>query len=245
MFIVEYDGSRYHGSQYQANGRTIQGEIEEAVYKLTGEKTRISAASRTDAGVHAIGQVVSLRTRAGYPLQTWVNALNHYLDEDIAVRAAYCGSEGFDVRRHAVTREYRYSILNRPARSPRLRHFTYHVPHGLDVEAMNDACKVLVGAHDFAPFSTATDVSTTRRVHKVEVYREEDNVICDMVANSFLPQQVRNTVGGLIRVGQGQTSVDDFCRLARSGMTGVVGPAAPAHGLCLMKVNYRDFPPIL
>jgi tRNA pseudouridine38-40 synthase len=240
---MEYDGTRYHGSQYQENAPTIQGETERALEKLTGQKVRIAAASRTDAGVHARGQVVSFKAGSVFPPKTWVRGLNHYLPPDIAVKDAYVVNNGFDVRRDAWSREYRYSILNTFAPSPIMRRFTHLVPHPLDEEAMDRACQVLVGEHDFAPFCTVVGGRTRRRMFRAGVRRDADLVFLDMEANSFLPHQVRNTVGGLIRVGLGKTKVETFWELAGCGHAGAVGVTAPAQGLCLMKVNYHGFPP--
>lgn len=242
MLVVEYDGSRYHGSQYQTNASNIQGELENALFRFTGENIRIHAASRTDAGVHAKGQVISLRTKANFPMETWVKALNFYLPMDIAVRDAYMVENDFDVRRHALNREYRFSIWNSPSRSPLRERFTYFVPQRLDTEAMNQAAGVLIGEQDFAPFCSAEIVNTRRHVYNAHIKKNNNMVIFDMVANSFLTHQVRNTIGGLIQVGLGKTKVEDFWGLARSGKSGVVGPAAPACGLCLMKVNYDNIP---
>jgi len=244
VLIMEYEGTRYRGSQYQDNGPTIQGETERAIERLTGEKVRIAAASRTDAGVHARGQVVSFRTKSGFPPKTWVRALNHYLPSDIAVKAAYEVDGDFDVRRDAWGREYRYSILNSCTPSPLMRRFTHLLPHLLDVPSMNRACQVLVGEHDFAPFCTAVSGSTRRRVYRAEVSREGDLVTFDMQANSFLPRQVRNTVGALVKVGLGKMKVEQFWELAESGQPGAMCTAAPAKGLCLMRVNYDGFPPL-
>lgn len=241
--IMEYDGTRYHGSQYQANAPTIQGETERALYQLTREKIRIAASSRTDAGVHAKGQVVSFKTQAAFPPKTWVKALNFHLPRDTAIKAAYKVDNGFDVRHDALSREYRYYILNSPTPSPLLRRFTHLIPQPLDVEAMNYACQILIGEHDFAPFSSVADGQTHRRVYQAKVSKKEDLAIFDMEANSFLPHQVRNTVGGLIKVGLGKMKVETFWEMARSMKAGVIGPTAPAHGLCLMRVNYPDFPP--
>lgn len=241
---MEYDGTRYNGSQLQSNGPTIQGETESALRKLTGERIRVSMASRTDAGVHAKGQVAGFKTEARYPPKTWVDALNHYLPEDISVRAAYQVDGSFDVRRHASSREYRYCIMNRRTPSPLWRHFSELVPQPLDVESMNSACVALVGEHDFAAFAPATYTRSTRRkVFRAEVRRRQDLVLFDMEATSFLPHQIRNTVGGLIKVGLHKMSVESFCEMACSGKAGTVGPTAPARGLCLMRVNYPDFPP--
>jgi len=241
---MEYDGTRYHGSQFQTNAASIQGEAESALQKLIGEKVRVSMASRTDAGVHAKGQVVSFKTKASFPPKTWVEAMNHYLPKDISIRAAYEVDGGFDVRRHASSREYRYHIMNRRTPSALWRHFSESVPQPLDVEAMNSACSVLVGERDFAPFAPATYTrSTRRRALRAEVSRRRDLVLFDMEATSFLPHQVRNTVGGLVKVGLHKMSVESFREKASSGKAGTMGPTAPARGLCLMNIKYPDFPP--
>jgi tRNA pseudouridine38-40 synthase len=241
---MEYDGTRYHGSQLQSNAPTVQGETESALHKLTGEQTRVSMASRTDAGVHAKGQVVGFKARTHFSPKTWVDAMNHYLPKDISVRAAYEVDEPFDVRRHASSREYRYHILNRRTPSALWRHFSESVPQPLDVEAMNTACAVLVGERDFAPFAPATYTrSTRRRALRAEVSRRRELVLFDMEATSFLPHQVRNTVGGLVKVGLHKMSVESFREKACSGKAGIIGPTAAARGLCLMNIKYPDFPP--
>ncbi len=241
---MEYEGTRYHGSQYQTNGPTVQGEIERSLLRLTGEEHRVSMASRTDAGVHARGQVASFKTNKALSLKTWISALNHHLPKDISTTAAYEVDPGFDVRRHAIRREYRYCIMNRPAPSALYREFCHFVRWPLDVDAMNEASQVLVGQHDFAPFSSVVDGRPTcRRVFEAGVSRRGSWVVFDMAADSFLPHQIRNTVGGLVRVGLGKTKGETFRAMAASGNSGVVGPTAPARGLCLMSVKYRNFPP--
>ena len=241
VLVVEYDGTAYHGSQLQADMPTIQGEIEEALYKLTGEKSRVMAASRTDAGVHARGQVVSFRTRSPLPLQAFVRGLNHYLPDDIAIKAASRADDSFDARRGALCREYNYYILNSLTRSPIRRGFCHLVPGQLDIEAMNQACQALIGKHDFASFVTSAEVgakSTVRNVYRAEIKKNGDLVVFNMVANSFLPHQVRNTVGALIRVGLGKMTVEGFNSLVEARRPGLAGPTAPACGLCLMKIDY-------
>jgi tRNA pseudouridine38-40 synthase len=241
---MEYDGTRYHGSQYQTNAPTVQGEIERSLRRLTGEEHRVAMAGRTDAGVHARGQVASFKTSKAMPPKTWVSALNFHLPKDISTTAAYEVDPGFDVRRHAIRREYRYRIMNRPTPSALYRGFCHFVRWPLDVDAMNEACQVLVGQHDFAPFSSIADGRPTcRRVFEAGVSRRDNWVMFDMAADSFLPHQVRNTVGGLLRVGLGKTKGETFRAMAVSGKPGVVGPTAPARGLCLMRVMYRNFPP--
>ena len=248
--ILEYDGTNYHGSQLQANAPTIQGEIEKALQKLTGEKIRAKAASRTDAGVHARGQVISFRTKTALPLKAFVEGLNHHLPRDIAVKEAFRAADSLDVRRGALSREYRYYILNSPTRSPMRQGFSYRVNGKLDVKAMQQACQALVGKHDFASFVSSPEAakkSTVRNVHKAEITQDGDMVVFKIVANSYLPQQVRNTVGSLIKVGQGKMTVDEFYGIVEARTPGRAGPTVPACGLCLMQVNYpspfgRDAP---
>jgi len=242
ILIVEYDGTNYHGSQWQANAPTIQGEIEKALKMLTGETIRIKMASRTDAGVHARGQVVAFDTVAPLPLRSFVDGLNHYLPGDIAVKEAYRADGDFDVRRRAVSREYQYYILNSPTRSPLRQAFSSRVDGNLDIVAMNRACQALIGRHDFASFvasaETARQKQTVRDVNKAEVTRDGDIIVFDILANSFLPHQVRNTIGSLIKVGQGRMTAEEFYSLVAVRTPGLAGPTAPAEGLCLTQVNY-------
>ena len=241
VLIMEYDGTHYHGFQLQANQPTIQGETEKALWELTGERSRVMAASRTDAGVHAKGQVVSFRTGSSHTLQTFVNGLNYYLPGDIAVKAAHRVNDSFNVRRSALSREYNYYILNSLTRSPIRGGFSYLVTGDLDIDAMNQACQALIGEHDFASFASSIGgeiKNTVRRVERAEMETDGDLTIFTMVANSFLPHQVRNTIGALIRVGLGKMSIDEFRSLIEARTPGRAGPTAPACGLCLMRINY-------
>jgi tRNA pseudouridine38-40 synthase len=243
VLIVEYKGTRYHGFQLQADVPTIQGEMERALGRLSGEADRIMAASRTDAGVHATGQVVSFRTRSNLPLYTFVKGLNYYLPHDIVVKAAYETGPDFNVRRSALSREYRYYIINSPTRSPFKEGLAHIFPRQLDIEAMAQAYHLLLGEHDFASFATAANGeigSTLRHVYRAMVDKRGDSVIFEMVANSFLPHQVRNTVGALLRVGTGKVGVEEFRRMVEAKTPGLAGPTAPACGLYLKKVNYAQ-----
>ena len=241
--IIEYEGTRYHGFQLQGKLPTIQRELETALFSLTGEKTRVITASRTDAGVHAEAQVVSFRTRSGHTTETFINALNYYLPGDIAVKAAYRVKDSFNVRRHAVSREYNYYILNGKTRSPLRDRFCYLLTGQLNSEAMNEASQVLLGEHDFVSFVSnkeAAEKSTVRRVERVEMRKENDLVIFNIVANSFLMHQVRNTVGSLIRLGRGKISKEEFNNILEARQPGKAWPTAPAKGLCLLRVNYKN-----
>lgn len=241
VLIMEYVGTRYCGFQWQDNVPTIQGETERALHQLTGEQLRVMAASRTDSGVHARGQVVGFRTGSPLPPQTFVSGLNHYLPPDIAVKAAHRVPDSFQVRRDALSREYSYYILNSLSRSPLKQDRAYRVAGKLDTEAINRACQALVGQHDFASFVTGITTgikSTVRNILRAEIKPAGELVIFHIVADSFLPHQVRNTIGALIRVGLGRMSVSQFCDIIRAKKPGLAQSTAPAGGLCLMRINY-------
>lgn len=239
--VVEYDGTRYHGFQSQIGVPTIQGALENALAKVTGEKIRIVGAGRTDAGVHARGQVISFKCVSRLSLQTLIRAVNFYLPADIAVKVGNIVEGSFNARRDAISREYRYSILNSPTPSPLWRDYTYFVPVLLDTDAMNEACQALLGKQDFASFTgPMKGKRTERNVHKADVHSEGESVFFDMVADSFLPKQVRTTVGSLAKVGLRKLTAEDFREIVQAKRPGLAAPVAPAHGLCLMKVNYPE-----
>jgi len=242
VLLVEYDGSRYCGFQFQAELPTVQDEIEKALKKLTGERIRVAASSRTVSGTHARGQVVSFNTGSKLEKQAFIGGLNYYLPSDIAVRAAYKVGQGFRVRSGAVSREYKYYILNRKTRSPLRDRHSYRVRGELDIGAMQRAAKMLVGEHDLASFMSNLGVelkSTVRRIHRAEVSREGEMVVFNIAANSFLPHQVRNTIGALLQVGAGRMTVDEFHSIIEARQIGMAGPSAPAKGLFLIQVNYK------
>jgi len=240
--VLEYDGTDYFGFQWQTNGRSIQGAVEEALEKLTGEKTRVLGSSRTDAGVHARGQVVSFKTESSLPIETYINGLNFYLPEDIAVKSAHQVGDSFLVRSMSISREYSYRILNSRTRSPLTSRFAYRVSGELDVEAMNRASQRLVGIHDFASFASdigdEQEKSTVREVYQAQVVRDEDSVVFNIVANAFIRHQIRSTAGALVQVGSHKLSEAEFAGLLEAKKVGLAGPTLPACGLCLERVNY-------
>jgi tRNA pseudouridine38-40 synthase len=176
------------------------------------------AASRTDTGVHARGQVVSFWAESTLDAMTLVRALNYYLPGDIAVRAAYRAGDSFSVRGDALSREYRYHILSSSTRSPFSRRFALFMPKILDIQTMNEACQLVQGEHDFE--------------------KKGDFTVFRIVANSFLPHQVRSTVGLLVRLGLGKIGIADFRDIMEARNVGLAGPVSPACGLCLARVNY-------
>jgi tRNA pseudouridine38-40 synthase len=236
--VLEYDGAGYGGSQVQKRTPTIQGELERALHKLTGERPRLAFAGRTDAGVHALGQVAAFTTSSGRSVDVFVRGLNAWLPEAIAVRRAVEVDERFDPRRHASSRTYRYTIYNAPVRSPLWRHRAWHVKEPLDARAMGRAAAALVGEHDFAAFSRREPTTTVRRVLRCEVSAAGPLTVVEMEANAFLRQQVRRTAGTLARAGRGELAPADLRRLLREAVPASAGPVAPARGLCLVRVSY-------
>lgn len=237
-FVLEYDGSSYAGSQLQENAPTIQEELENALVKLTGERLRVSFAGRTDAGVHAIGQVAACTTTSSLETDLFVRALNAHLPVEIAVRQALDVPEDFDPRRNASSRSYRYTIYNAPQRSPLWRTHAWHIAEPLDLAAMRQAAAVLVGEHDFASFSRDEGGSTVRCLQRSDVTQRGPLVRVELEANAFLRQQVRRTVGALAQVGTGRLAVPAFTGLLRRAEPALAGPLAPARGLCLLRVTY-------
>jgi tRNA pseudouridine38-40 synthase len=242
ILAVEYNGGRYFGFQWQKDRPTIQNELESAILKLSGEERRVVAACRTDAGVHASGQVVSFRTGSALPAKAFVSGLNHYLPRDISVLRAGTVSDGFNVMKDAVSREYRYLILNRRSRASLRNDMYYHVVAQLDAGQMDQASKLLIGRHDFASFVTDWDreESTVRTIYDMGVQREADEIAFHVRAKSFLTHQVRNIVGTLVRVGTGKIGIEEFRNIFEMKKLSLAGPTAPAHGLCLMKVIYEE-----
>jgi tRNA pseudouridine38-40 synthase len=240
--VLEYDGTNYFGFQWQANVPTIQGELEKALEKLTGEKVRLVASSRTDTGVHARGQVVSFETGASLPEEAFIRGLNFYLNEDIAVKSAYRVKDSFRVRSMAISREYSYRILNSQTRSPMVARFAHRIASELDVEAMNKACQALVGIHDFASFtsdiSDEPGKSTIRQICYAKVERDGELIVFDIKANAFLRHQIRSTAGALVQVGLHKMNEAEFIGILESKKPGLAAPTLPACGLCLMRVNY-------
>jgi tRNA pseudouridine38-40 synthase len=242
VLVLEYDGTNYCGFQFQANAPSIQDEIEKALYKLTGEQVRVVSASRTDTGVHAAGQVVCFRTGSALKNRNFIFGLNYYLPPDIAVLESYQVNNRFNVQRDAVSREYRYVILNSATRSALKRQYTYRVSGKLDIEVMNQAAELLVGEHDFASFVTAFNRSvirsTVRTIYRAYWERRQDEMIFQIKAGSFLPHQVRNTVGALVQVGLRKIEITDIKKILEAKKPGLAGPTVPAQGLFLTKVNY-------
>ncbi len=239
--LLEYDGARYRGFQWQPDAPTIQSALELAIEKTTGEKVRVVGAGRTDSGVHARGQVAAFLTRSELSTETLLHAFNHYLHDDISVHRVTEADLGFDPRRDAVSRRYHYSILNSPTSSPLLRNHTCHIRGDLDIAMMDGAASHLVGEHDFSSFSRAPEVpgsSTTRRITETSLSMQGRLLILEMEGNAFLTHQVRRTAGALVEVGLGRMIVEEFRDLVDTPRPGAAGPTLSPAGLCLEAVRY-------
>jgi len=198
------------------------------------------SASRTDTGVHARGQVVCFRTYSRLPPRTIIGALNYYLPDDVAVQAAYRVDADFNVRGDVISREYEYRILNSRVRSPLNEKLVHQVAGRLNIQKMNKVSRLLEGKHDFASFASALGAmkSTVRTVYEAKWSRKGNVITFKIIANSFLPHQVRNTVGLMIKVGLGNIDSNGFSEIMDTKKKGLAGPAAPPCGLYLVKVNY-------
>jgi tRNA pseudouridine38-40 synthase len=237
LAIVEYDGTDFAGFQVQARSRTVQGELERSLHKITGEQLRVIGAGRTDTGVHASGQGAHFDTNWNKPIPVLQRALNALLPNDIALRSLVRVADDFSARYSAKSRTYQYTILNRAMRSPLGERFALWVREPLDAAAMDTAARLLIGKHDFGAFgSPPRGDNTIREIIRAQAIRSEDFLIVEIEANAFLYRMMRRLVGTLLLVGKG--------KLAPAGIREVLakkqraGQAVPPQGLCLIKVKY-------
>jgi tRNA pseudouridine38-40 synthase len=238
--VVAYDGTGYHGFQRQSPEAepTIQGMLEGALSRIE-QSGRVIGAGRTDAGVHASGQVVAFDVNWRHALIDLHRALNAVLPDSIAVLNLNQAADDFHPRYDALSRTYRYSIYRAEVRHPLRQRYALHVSHWVNVPKMNRAAAALIGEHDFAAFGQPTaGESTVRNVLRAEVSAEGSNVWIDLEANAFLYRMVRRIVGTLLSVGREEISEAEFVEVLASADPDRAGPAVPPQGLCLTKVNY-------
>jgi tRNA pseudouridine38-40 synthase len=232
---VEYDGTDFWGFQLQSSHRTVQGELEAALARLSdGERHAVDGAGRTDAGVHATGQVIAFTYAGRLTVEELAGAINGLLGPDVAIRDLRRAPTGFHPRRAARYREYRYTVWNGP-RSPLRERTALGVRAPLDTAAMARAAVVLEGRHDFSAFG-ATDRQPVRTVHAVRVRREGRVVTIDVRADSFLRGMVRRIAAVLLEVGRGQLNEEDVAAALAARRPALNGASAPARGLCLRRV---------
>jgi len=237
---IAYDGTAFAGWQMQANQRTVQGALEDALLPIEGTRVVVHAAGRTDAGVHAAGQVISFSLASQIPCDALARALNVRLDQDVRVMHAEDAPETFNARFDTRTKTYHYAIYQASVVPPPLRHFVWHIPRALDVAAMNEAAAALVGEHDFAAFRAAGgDVVTTRReILASHVVSRDGQVVYEVTGTGFLRHMVRNIVGTLVDIGRGRRPVEDMIRVLLSGDRAHASATAPPQGLTLVRVDY-------
>lgn len=239
--VVAYDGAGYGGFQRQKNAPSIQEELERALEKLTGATCRLVAAGRTDAGVHAEGQVIAFDVEWRHALPDLRRALNAVLPQQIAVTQLESAPPGFHPRYDALRRSYRYTIYRGAVRNPFAARFSLHVARTLNLEAMQAAASLLVGQHDFAAFgSPPVGENSTREVYCAAWTQQDMWLFFDIEANAFLYKMVRMLVGTLLRVGYGVLPPTVLGDLLQTPARGKAGPAAPPQGLCLKRVLYAD-----
>ncbi len=239
---IEYDGTNYHGWQVQPNGTTVQEVLEQAVEKILGLKTRINGSGRTDAGVHALGQVVNFYYAGDLDLWRLQRGLNALTPEDIVIKKAEVVPDGFDARRDVRSRVYQYRIWNFPWPSAFHRRYSWHVPYALDLAAMQEAIRCLEGEHNFASFQAAgcDAMHPIRKIFHNSLSKEGDFLLYTIEATAYLRHMVRNVVGTLVEVGRGERSAEAFVELLEAQNRTLAGPTAPPHGLFLVEVRYGE-----
>jgi tRNA pseudouridine38-40 synthase len=239
--LLEYDGSRYHGWQRQRGDLSIQQVLEEALERLTGEPVKLIGSGRTDAGVHALGQVANFRTISVIPLKAFHEGLNSMLPYDIAVLEAQEVPPEFHARKAALSKTYEYRIINRPSRSPLHHHYGWWLSHKLDLDAMAAAAASLLGEHDFSAFraSGSGNRNPVRRIFAAGWQTHPGGWLrFTITGNGFLRGMVRSLVGTMVEIGKGKAGPELLTELLRSGERRRAGPTAPAQGLYLVEVVY-------
>lgn len=240
VLTIEYDGADFSGWQRQSRRPSVQAEIERAIRAVTRERVDLIGAGRTDAGVHALGQVANFHTDSRIATDRFPGALNAHTPRSIRILSAWEGAPDFHARYAATGRTYRYAVLNRAAPSAILRAHTYHIPVPLDLSAMQEAVTPLLGTHAFGAFrgvgsGERTTICTLRRA---DVARGGDTVLFTFEADRFLRHMVRLIVGTLLRVGQGKLVPEAVEGILVAEDNRKAGPRAPAHGLFLVRVTY-------
>lgn len=236
--VVAYDGTAFLGWQRQPSGRTVQGVLEEAVQKITGKKTVVHGAGRTDAGVHALGQVASFRGAFKLTDEVLARALNAVLPADLRVLSLAAAPESFHARRSARSKTYRYRIARAPQPNPLERHAVLHWPYPLRLGKMRRAARMFVRTADFTAFSSNRDRSPVRTVTRSELRRTGDEIVYTIEAAGFLRYMVRTIVGTLLEVGRGRLEPEAIEEIFRRRDRSLAGPTAAAKGLTLVRVDY-------
>ena len=246
---LEYDGTEFNGWQIQAKGqRTVQGELEKALKKIyppyrLADKIKLHGSGRTDAGVHALGQVANFKTRTILRTEVLRKALNANLPPDIAIVRVEDVPLNFHAQYSAKSKIYRYTILNRDSRPAYARQFCLHFPYQLNLKLLRQEARVLIGRKDFRSFGSLDKgqgrENTIRHVKRIEIKKRGDYLTIDIEANGFLYKMVRNIVGTLLDVGTGRLPEGSIKKILAQKNRNFASPPAPAQGLCLLKVEYK------
>ena len=238
--IIEYDGKDFKGWQKQQNKLNIQGEIERAIENITGEKVDLIASGRTDAGVHALGQVANFKTNSNMPIEKIPIAINSQVKNSIRIQKAEEVDENFHSRFNCKKKTYRYVIDNSKYGSAIYRNLSYHIPIKLNVEEMKKAVKYFEGEHDFKSFKSSgtSSKSSVRTIYKADIITEGDNIAIDLTGNGFLYNMVRIIAGTLVDVGLGKIKADDIPAIIEAKDRTKAGKTLPPHGLMLLRVDY-------
>lgn len=239
--VTAYDGTRYHGWQFQKNGLSIQAVLEEKIYTMTREQVKVIGSGRTDAGVHALGQVCHFETRTRLRPDELQRGLNSLLPDDIHIRRAETAPPDFHARYSARSKVYEYRILNRPEPDVFLRNYVWHVSYPLDLKVLGQCLSLIRGEHDFTSFRStgSNNQNPVRRIFRAELRGPEHGLIrLVLEANGFLRHMVRSMTGTLVEAGMGKTSVDGFLDILGAKDRQRAGIKAPARGLFLVRVVY-------
>ena len=238
---IEYDGKDFNGWQKQPNKLNIQGTIEQAIKQITGEEVELNASGRTDAGVHALGQVANFKTNSNIPIEKIAIAINSKLKRSIVIKSAEEVDERFHSRLNCKKKTYRYIINNSKEGSAIYRNLETHIPQKLNVEKMKQAIKYFEGEHDFKAFkaSGTSSKSSVRKIYNAEVYEKNDRIYIELTGNGFLYNMVRIITGTLVEVGIGKISPEEIPEIIKQGKRENAGKTLPPNGLYLVKVMYE------
>ena len=237
---IEYDGKDFSGWQKQPNKLNIQGEIERAIENVTGEKVELIASGRTDAGVHALGQIANFKTNSNIDLEKIPIAINSQVKKSIRIQKAEEVDDNFHSRFNCKKKTYRYIIDNSKYGSAIYRNISYHIPIKLNVEEMKKAIKYFEGEHDFKSFKSSgtSSKSSVRTIFKANIVTEGDSIAIDLTGNGFLYNMVRIIAGTLVDVGLGKIKADDIPKIIEAKDRTKAGKTLPPYGLMLLKVDY-------
>lgn len=238
--IIQYDGTNYCGWQEQKNGPSVQETVELALARIIGQRVRVQSSGRTDAGVHAVAMPAVFRTDSTVPVKAFVDGVNTWLPDDIAIQSACEVAEPFRVIGDAAAKTYRYTIYNSPVRSPLHRRTSWHIPAPLDISAMRRAAAHFIGTHDFAAFrgQNCTAVTNVRRIDDILISQDGPLITIDVTGGGFLKHMVRIMAGTLADIGRGRLEPDHVAALLKHPDRRLAGVTAPPQGLCLLSVRY-------